>query len=222
LANISGPLLVQTIKKMPKPSPQNERQALYAPKLDKDEMFIDWNLTPQHQINFIRAMNPFPGAFCFAPDPFHKGQLLRLKVLSAEAIPNVKTSEEQEGLILDKPLIVATGHGAIRIKTLQRAGKSIQSAEDFLNGVPLTIGTQLTGRATPSLSFILNVDGPVTVPLSPKKAGKDKHMPPVVSSKKKEIRSNIQRNLIFVSLLRKSRHHLFRLMKLSHTNLKDD
>ncbi len=44
-------------------SPQNEINATYAEKVDKNEAKIDWNQPPKEIINKIRAFNPWPGAY---------------------------------------------------------------------------------------------------------------------------------------------------------------
>ncbi len=44
-------------------SPQDNSQATYAEKIDKDEAKIDWSQPPEKIINKIRAFNPWPGAY---------------------------------------------------------------------------------------------------------------------------------------------------------------
>ena len=47
------------------------------------------------------------------------------------------------GVVLDDRLTIATGKGAIRLLTLQRAGKPAMSAPDLLRGKPIPAGTCL-------------------------------------------------------------------------------
>jgi len=47
------------------------------------------------------------------------------------------------GTILDDGLTVACGEGALRVLELQRAGKQVMTAEEFLRGSPLPTGTRL-------------------------------------------------------------------------------
>ena len=63
-----------------------------------------------------------------------------LKVLAAEAIPNVK---EIPGTVLDSQLTISCGEGALRIQTLQRPGGGALDAASFLRGYSLPIGTIL-------------------------------------------------------------------------------
>ena len=48
-----------------------------------------------------------------------------------------------EGTVLDDELTVACGDAALRPVTLQRAGKPAMSAEEFLRGKPVPVGTVL-------------------------------------------------------------------------------
>jgi methionyl-tRNA formyltransferase len=45
--------------------------------------------------------------------------------------------------VLDGALLVACGTGALRLVTLQRAGKGAMDAATFLNGFPVPKGTRL-------------------------------------------------------------------------------
>ena len=45
------------------------------------------------------------------------------------------------GTVIGKPLIIACNGGALEIVSLQRPGKSVQTAEDFLRGFPIQIGS---------------------------------------------------------------------------------
>jgi methionyl-tRNA formyltransferase len=47
------------------------------------------------------------------------------------------------GTVLDHALTVACGEGAVRLVTLQRAGKRPMPAEEFLRGWPVAPGTRL-------------------------------------------------------------------------------
>jgi len=47
------------------------------------------------------------------------------------------------GTVLDGALTVACGEGALRLLTLQRAGRGAQAVQAFLRGYPLPAGTVL-------------------------------------------------------------------------------
>jgi methionyl-tRNA formyltransferase len=47
------------------------------------------------------------------------------------------------GTVLDAGPTVACGEGALRLKTVQRAGRAALDVSDFLRGFPLPVGTAL-------------------------------------------------------------------------------
>jgi methionyl-tRNA formyltransferase len=98
----------------------------YAKKIGKDEARIDWTKSA-HEIDcLVRGLSPSPGAWCEA-----KGE--RLKLLYAEPA----AGRGAPGEILDDQLTVACGEGALRLLRLQRAGKSMMTAEELLRGFAL-------------------------------------------------------------------------------------
>jgi methionyl-tRNA formyltransferase len=104
----------------------------YAKKIDKTETRIDWSRPATEVHNHIRGLSPDPGAwFELGSD---RVKVLRSTLASGGGVP---------GTVLDANLTVACGTGAVRLVTLQRAGKSAMPAADFLRGNPLAPGTVL-------------------------------------------------------------------------------
>ena len=58
------------------------------------------------------------------------GKPIRVKILRSE----MAEGDGAAGSVLDDQLTIACGDGAIRLTHLQRAGKSAQSADEFLRG----------------------------------------------------------------------------------------
>ncbi|ACT58562.1 methionyl-tRNA formyltransferase [Hirschia baltica] len=113
--------------------PQSEEGIEYAHKLTNEETRIDWSLPARKVRQHIHGLSPFPGAWFEMQTP--KGPV-RVKVLEvADSL-----GEGNAGEVLDDKLLVACGKDAIRIKRLQRAGKPVMNAEDFLRGNDLTEG----------------------------------------------------------------------------------
>lgn len=104
----------------------------YAAKLSKDEGRLDWTRPAVELERTIRAFTPWPGAW-FEKD----GE--RFKVLAAQVISGSGTP----GTVLDDRLSVACGEGALRLITVQRAGKAAMSADALLRGYPVPKGTNL-------------------------------------------------------------------------------
>lgn len=64
--------------------PQNHNLKSYYPKLSKESGKIDWSKDPVYLEAFIRAMQPWPQAWCEIAD--HKGNFLIMKILSSQVI----------------------------------------------------------------------------------------------------------------------------------------
>jgi len=110
---------------------------LYAKKIDKAEARIDWTRPAAELDRLIRGLSPFPGAWAEVAGE-------RVKVLMAA--PEETTLSGSPGEALDDALLIGCGAAgaALRLKTLQRAGKGAMSAEDFLRGFPIAAGAKLT------------------------------------------------------------------------------
>jgi methionyl-tRNA formyltransferase len=115
-------------------TPQAAEGVTYAGKISSAEAKIDW-AAPAATIDcLIRGMSPWPGAWCDM-----RGE--RVKILLSRKADGSGVS----GQILeaDGKLIVACGEGAVELQRLQRAGRSAQSAGEFLRGFPLRTGERL-------------------------------------------------------------------------------
>lgn len=118
-----------------RPVPQREDGVLYAKKIDKAEARIDWTRPAAELDRLIRGLSPFPGAWCEIA-----GQ--RVKILLAA--PDETNGSGAPGEALDDALLIACGEGtALRLKTLQRAGKGAMSAKDVLRGFQVATGERL-------------------------------------------------------------------------------
>ncbi|MEL6299955.1 MAG: methionyl-tRNA formyltransferase [Pseudomonadota bacterium] len=122
--------------------PQADAGVTYAAKIDKAEAAIDFTRAAGDVHNHIRGLSPFPGAWF--PNPEKPAE--RIKVLASALADGDGDGAPGEVLAADG-LVVATGDGAIRLKTLQRAGKSAMPAEAFLRGTALMPGTVLPSAA---------------------------------------------------------------------------
>ncbi|MDB5422345.1 MAG: methionyl-tRNA formyltransferase [Brevundimonas sp.] len=105
----------------------------YARKITPAEARIDWTRPAAEIDAHIRGLSPFPGAWCEAPDG------TRMKVLMSR----LDTGEGQPGCVLDDDLLVACGQDAVRLVRVQREGRAVQTAADFLKGFAITAGSQL-------------------------------------------------------------------------------
>jgi methionyl-tRNA formyltransferase len=136
LMNVGAGLLVKTVTAIAtgdyQEQPQPESDELkHAPKIFKDDCFIDWNQPVQAVFNLIRGLSPYPTAFTKLNDK-------TLKVFKAEL-------EEKEpgiaagGFLTDGKTFLkfATKDGFIKLIDVQYEGKKRMSVEEFLRGVRL-------------------------------------------------------------------------------------
>jgi methionyl-tRNA formyltransferase len=130
LSRLGADLMVRALAALARGSiaeiPQPSDGATYAKKILKEEARIDWTKSA-HEIDcLIRGLSPVPGAWCEV-----KGE--RLKILYAEPMEG----RGAPGMILDDRLTVACGDGTLRLTRLQRAGKSVMTADELLRGFAL-------------------------------------------------------------------------------------
>lgn len=110
-----------------KPELQDESKATFSPNITSEEERIDWNKSAREIFNHIRGLYPWPVAHTLLDGK-------RFKIYEA----SLAEGQGQPGQIIEKgkkTLVVATGDGAISLKTVQPAGKPRMSVVDFLNGV---------------------------------------------------------------------------------------
>lgn len=116
---------------------QNEKDASYAPKLKKEEAKINWQLSAEKISYFIRAFNPYPGAFSNINGHFLKIFQAR-PTINAEGTPGEILATGQEGII------VACGKDSLILEIVQKPGGKKLTASEFLAGNSLKPGDRFT------------------------------------------------------------------------------
>lgn len=140
LSRLGADLLVETIRGVWEgtlfPRAQNNAQATYAPMLKKENGRIDWQRSAHAIDGQIRAMTPWPGAFCFFKNK-------RFKIHRACPIDGVCISPP--GTVVPgfpDELRIATGDGVLCILEIQgESGKRIP-IKQFMMGSPIALGAQ--------------------------------------------------------------------------------
>ncbi|MBV9740315.1 MAG: methionyl-tRNA formyltransferase [Hyphomicrobiales bacterium] len=117
-------------------TPQSSEGVTYARKIRNDEARIDWHLPASAIHDLVRGLSPFPGAF-FETDLGKSKE--RVKVLRAR----LAQGSGAPGTLLDEAATIACGLDALRLMTVQRAGRSPTSGEEFLRGARLAPGARL-------------------------------------------------------------------------------
>jgi methionyl-tRNA formyltransferase len=133
LAGIGAEAVVDALSRLDTltSEPQPEAGVTYAAKIDKAEARVDWSRPAAEVDRLIRGLAPFPGAWTEIGGE-------RVKLLLSERADGTGAP----GTVLDG-LTIACGEGAVRILTVQRAGRGAMQAEDFLRGTPVPAGTRL-------------------------------------------------------------------------------
>ena len=116
--------------------PQPEQGVTYAHKLDKAEARLDWSQDAQVLERTVRAFNPWPIA---------EAQLAGERVRIHGAVALADNQGKAPGTLLAAGrdgIDVACGHGALRLRVLQREGGKAITAADYLNARrDLAVGT---------------------------------------------------------------------------------
>jgi len=142
LADAGGDLMVETLDAMEEhsltPRPQNDAQATITRKLEKKDGILDWSKSVESIRNLARALDPWPGC-----QTTYEGDILKIWRIEPYKI-QAQTGTPGEVLIAEgRDLVVQAGDGAVRIAELQAPGKKRMSAEEFLRGHTITVGTTL-------------------------------------------------------------------------------
>lgn len=106
----------------------------YADKISPTEAEINWGRPAIEVDAHIRGLSPFPGAW-------FETRGTRVKALMSAVCEG--DGEPGSVLAAGERLVIACREGAVALSKLQRAGKSPQSASEFLRGFSLTPGTML-------------------------------------------------------------------------------
>lgn len=139
LAQLGADLLIETINGLTSgkifPSSQNHNNATYAPMLKKEHGRIDWQQSAQSIDRLIRAMTPWPGAFCMYGDQ-------RIKI--HKATPLSGTAISPPGIVVPgfpDELRIATGQGVLSILELQAQSGRRMTIKQFLQGNSIALGS---------------------------------------------------------------------------------
>ena len=139
LARMGADLLVETLDKLHRgkifPRAQNHQLATYAPMLKKEDGRIHWHHSALAIDAQIRAMTPWPGAFCTMCGK-------RYKIHKARPISGPSTTAAPGTVVPGFPdeLRIATGDGQLAVLEIQSASGKRLSIKKFLNGTCIAPG----------------------------------------------------------------------------------
>ena len=142
LAQIAGEAAVAALAGLAdgslEPAPQPEAGVTWAPKLTREDSWLDWTRPAAELERRVRALAPRPGArFAFRGEGIGVGSAA------------VEAGGGPPGRVLDDGAAIACGEGVLRLLRLQRPGRAAMEAAAFLRGFPLPAGTDLLDAAIP-------------------------------------------------------------------------
>lgn len=122
------------------PVVQKEELATYAGKITKDMGNIDFAKSAVTIERLIRGLNPWPSAFTHYKEKI-------LKIWEADVVSECANAENPVPgtvIAMDKEsFTLATGEGALRIRSLQPEGKKRMSCAEFMRGYEVKVGEAL-------------------------------------------------------------------------------
>lgn len=140
LARKGAELLTRTLSEFAsgtiRPTPQDDRQASYAPLLKKNDGLIDWKKPAAQLESFVRGVTPWPGAHTYWKNN-------RIKVFRARPVGTPSDGTAPPGTVLEAEkdrLVVACGEGALALLELQNASGSRLPVGEFLRGCHIAAG----------------------------------------------------------------------------------
>ena len=135
LANEGAELLINFIDRLDGSiqfAKQNDTQACYAKKIQKQEALIDWTENAEKINRRINAYNPSPCAWFSLNNK-------RIKILKAEVIHE----KGEAGKIMNKEFLIGCGINSLRPLLLRVEGKQDCSINDFLLGHKIEVGSYI-------------------------------------------------------------------------------
>lgn len=116
--------------------PQDERKAIFAPKLKRNDGWIDWSKTAYEISNLIRGCINWPGAFTYYKGKLlkvYEARIIRLSDYQGIRLPGKIIRISKDGIV------VATRKEDLLIEELQIEGKRRMEAREFIAGhkIPL-------------------------------------------------------------------------------------
>ncbi|NIH69471.1 methionyl-tRNA formyltransferase [Modestobacter marinus] len=123
------------------PEPQPAEGVSLAPRIETADAQVDWAL-PAHVVDRrVRGVTPAPGAWTT-----WRGN--RLRLAPVEPLPSSLALEPGELSVGPTGVLVGTGRGAVRLSSVQPAGKRMLPAADWARGARLEPGERLGAQVT--------------------------------------------------------------------------
>ncbi len=143
LLNAACQAVLETIRDIEKGAvakeEQDHTQMTLASKLQPEDEIIDWQMPASAIHNQIRALSPFPGAWCKAII----GQSERRLKIKRTMVRSDLNGDP--GVVLERSkgsLIIACGQGSLQLLEVQMEGKKAMPVQEFLQGLQQSLSFQ--------------------------------------------------------------------------------
>ncbi len=110
-----------------------------APKIFREDCRINWDNPTNEVYNFIRGLDPYPGAYTELQN--EEGEKITLKIFKTVQHPDITIPSGELLLTAKNEALIGCDDGAIEITELQAEGRKRMKTADFLRGFPLGDGT---------------------------------------------------------------------------------
>ena len=123
------------------PQPQDDSQATYAPKIEKEECFLDFSESAEQLFNKIRGLSPVPLACAYLHT---KKGVQRMKIAAAE-VTEAKEDAPFGTVFLqgDTPAVLC-GQGALLLRRIVPQGKAEMDGAAYVRGRGIAPGDRLS------------------------------------------------------------------------------
>lgn len=105
-----------------------------APKIFKDDCYINWNKSGKEIYNFVRGLSPYPAAHAKLQNP--EGEILDLKIFETK----ISEKNDKNDVVFDVKtdgksyLGIVVSDAIVNFTVLQQPGKKSMNIADFLRG----------------------------------------------------------------------------------------
>jgi methionyl-tRNA formyltransferase len=117
-------------------TPQDDARATYATKIVRDDARLPFSAPSDQVARLVRAYDPRPGAWTTLNG-------LEVRCFGVQDIPDLPEAARAPGEVLDageRGLLVACGHGAVRIIDVHPSGQKRLSAAQWVRGRGVAVG----------------------------------------------------------------------------------
>ncbi len=148
MAELGAALMIETLQGLEsgdlQPREQDDAAATLAPRLTREDGYVEWTRDPDEIWRRSLALRPWPGLTALCSDrPLKLLEVEPAVTGTREVAGTPEIAEVEPGTFLGvegRSVLVAAGGGCLALLRVQRPGRRELSGADFVNGEDLTVG----------------------------------------------------------------------------------